>query len=80
MGRPDAAGSVQASATICTTGSALNVGGVPGRGASARTSAMTTARSSRDGSAAVRRAWAAAQRPRQTLTISRCTSNRAAMR
>src|ERR671933_239210 len=61
-GRPESAGGVQASAIIWTICSALKVGGVPRRGASAKTSAIVVRNACSSVSATANCASAAAQR------------------
>ncbi len=78
MGRPPPAaspGGVQASAMTWHSCSGVNVGGAPGRGASARTPSATasSAASSPSTSAASSASAAAPQRARHTRAVSRVT-------
>lgn len=69
-GRPTLRGETQAKLTICTTCSALKVGGRPLRGASARVAAIVARSWAGSVSAAAKRLSASSQRSRHFCTVS----------
>ena len=75
-GRPEASGSSQARATICTICSEVNTVGAPERGSSAKACSISPARalSSPLASAASSAGAASSQRPRQYRTVFRLLS------
>ncbi len=77
-GRPDSVGEVQARLMIWMICSAVKVGGTPGRGASASTSAMSGCKSASSWSTLARSGWAWAQRARQRRMVLGEQASRAA--